>query len=572
VQLEAPATNQLAGLLNELAPLLNPSRRAKLKPLRARLAHHQFRVLVVGEAKRGKSTFINALLERDVLPAGVLPVTALVTTLQRGHPERLVVDYLDGRREEHPLDHLARFVTETQNPENLLAVKSVVGMVDSPVLDGELQLVDTPGTGSVFAHNTSAAEAGLDDIDAAIFVLTADPPISAAETQLLRLVRQRAQFLVFVLNKIDYLPAGEVATVAAFTRRALSDVTGETVELYECSAAQSAGIAPIRAAFVDQVRSRRGYALGASIMSHAKRLLDSGLDDAELAQRVVRAQTTQELQQVESFRQRLDIANDRRRELRALVDATRRSTLDDLDGSADQFRRRLSKEVVARVDELVRELAAGGSRGREVEERGHAVAADVVRNALPPWQRERADAVQRDLRNLHHRIASDIDAAIDEVRAAGRSLLDLDLTLSYEPPALPESTHFNFDFSEDAGPTELLAGSVRRHLPAPLARRRAAAWLNRDTTDLVERHVGRARSDLQERLGNACTALVTRGQEALESVISGLLLVLAQAPATEGETTSGGPETAIQRLKELRHRLETAAAAATGTIDRGRKP
>jgi ribosome biogenesis GTPase A len=43
--------------------------------LRGRLAGRRLRVLVAGEAKRGKSTLVNALLGCAVLPAGVTPLT-----------------------------------------------------------------------------------------------------------------------------------------------------------------------------------------------------------------------------------------------------------------------------------------------------------------------------------------------------------------------------------------------------------------------------------------------------------------------------------------------------------------
>lgn len=572
MQLQAPATGDLAATLDDLAPLLIAARREKLVPLRARLANRQFRVLVVGEAKRGKSTFINALIERDVLPTGVLPVTALVTTLQRGTPERVVVAYMDGRTEERQLDELSRFVSESLNPENRLGVESVLVVVDAPILEGGLQLVDTPGTGSVFAHNTHAAEAGLDDVDAAVFVLTADPPISAAEADLLRLVQQRAQFLMFVLNKVDYLPPLEVEKVRDFTVTTLADVTGGAVELFECSAAlaveaqrssdaeaaASSGVPAIRSAFMAQVRSRRDDALIASIVAHARRLLDAEMDDAELAARVAQARTQDELRQVERFRQRLDAASDRRRQLRALVDATRRTTLDDLDASADRFRRRLAKEVLSSVAEFALERGNEGAGGRQIEEGGHALAADAIRMALPPWQEERSAAIQDELRKLHERISTDVSAAIDDIRAAGRTLLEIDLTLAYEPPALPESTRFNFDFNEDAGSTELLAGSIRRHLPAPLARRRAMAWLSRDVTDLIERHVGRARADLQERLAEACAAMVRGGQEELDAVISSLVRVLSQAPRDEMARNGDEHAAAIEHLERIRQRLANA--------------
>ena len=62
--------------------------------------------------------------------------------------------------------------------------------------------------------------------------------------------------------------------------------------------------------------------------------------------------------------------------------------------------------------------------------------------------------------------------------------------------------------AEQAGQTELLAGTVRRHLPGQAARRRAAAYLRRETAQLVPRQFGRARADLQYRLAEATRQLV----------------------------------------------------------------
>ena len=67
-----------------------------LAALRARLRVARLRVLVVGEAKRGKSTLVNALLGRDVLPVGVTPLTALATTVTHGADEDAEVRFLDG--------------------------------------------------------------------------------------------------------------------------------------------------------------------------------------------------------------------------------------------------------------------------------------------------------------------------------------------------------------------------------------------------------------------------------------------------------------------------------------------
>jgi ribosome biogenesis GTPase A len=103
-------------------------------------------VAVVGEFKRGKSSLINALLGRQVLPVGVLPLTAVPTVLERGE-EGLLVEYADGRREQHTLDQLARFATEDANPANTLGVTRVTARLHAPLLDDGVRLVDTPGSG-----------------------------------------------------------------------------------------------------------------------------------------------------------------------------------------------------------------------------------------------------------------------------------------------------------------------------------------------------------------------------------------------------------------------------------------
>ena len=66
----------LTAALNKLAALGTERDREQLLALLDRLDAARLRVLVVGAAKRGKSTLINALLGRDVLPSGVTPLTA----------------------------------------------------------------------------------------------------------------------------------------------------------------------------------------------------------------------------------------------------------------------------------------------------------------------------------------------------------------------------------------------------------------------------------------------------------------------------------------------------------------
>jgi type IV secretory pathway ATPase VirB11/archaellum biosynthesis ATPase len=68
----------LSTLVDErFGPRIAEGTRSLLK----KLAEDLFNVVVVGEFKRGKTTFVNALLGADVLPAAVVPLTSIVTAV-----------------------------------------------------------------------------------------------------------------------------------------------------------------------------------------------------------------------------------------------------------------------------------------------------------------------------------------------------------------------------------------------------------------------------------------------------------------------------------------------------------
>ena len=197
----------LPAALDELAVLGTDQDREQIAALRARLDAARLRVLVAGEAKRGKSTLINALLGRAVLPAGVTPLTAVATTVRYGDDPHAEVRFADGHEEKQPLTALPDLVTERGNPGNRRHVAAVTVYLDAPVLAGGVELVDTPGTGSVFAWDTAAAHEALETMDAAVFVLTADPPVSAAERDLYAKITGLSVATFTVLNKADHLDA-----------------------------------------------------------------------------------------------------------------------------------------------------------------------------------------------------------------------------------------------------------------------------------------------------------------------------------------------------------------------------
>jgi hypothetical protein len=124
----------------------------------------------------------------------------------------------DGGAEEVSIAEVPRFVDERHNPENSKGVAAVEVFLPAPLLASGLCLVDTPGLGSVFGTNAAVTSRFLPQIDAALAVLGADPPITGEEAEFLgRVTREIGDRLLVALNKADRVSPAELRAAREFT-------------------------------------------------------------------------------------------------------------------------------------------------------------------------------------------------------------------------------------------------------------------------------------------------------------------------------------------------------------------
>ncbi|MHB8303729.1 MAG: dynamin family protein [Acidobacteriaceae bacterium] len=215
----------------------NRSLREKLLSLEKKLASNQLQLAVLGQMKRGKSSFVNALLGAEILPTGVLPVTAIVTEIGYGPiPNATIVYSTGGLRERVDLNTLADYITEAGNPGNKKQVASVEIEYPSPFLESGIVLIDTPGIGSTHVHNTRTTESYLQHVDAGIIVLSVDPPITEVESQFLRNLKEEIPKLFFILNKTDMASPDEIAAIGHFLENELDRLQISSPEIFPLSA------------------------------------------------------------------------------------------------------------------------------------------------------------------------------------------------------------------------------------------------------------------------------------------------------------------------------------------------
>ena len=234
-------------------------------------------VAVLGQFKAGKSSFLNGLFGRAVLPVDVLPSTAVVTRVGYGTRERATVHGLAGESFEVPPARLAEFVTERGNPSNAKRVAVVDVELPSLAPYEGVRFVDTPGLGSVFSHNTKASVDWLPRVGAALVAVSVNHPLSEDDLLLLNDVSRHTPEAVLLLTKADLVSAEELASVIEFTRSQAASRTGKEWRVLPVS--DRPGFEGMRGEVAEHLRcriaGRREQALG-EIARHKVRALVAG--------------------------------------------------------------------------------------------------------------------------------------------------------------------------------------------------------------------------------------------------------------------------------------------------------
>ncbi len=191
--------------------------------LKEKIEEQKLYVVITGLFKRGKSTLINSLLEKQILPVSVTPATALITVIEYSENPSAIVHLLNGKKEQIVIDAIDEYVTEEKNPDNKRGARYVQLYENAEILK-HISLVDTPGLGSAYEHNTQTTLDFIPKIDAAIFILSADIPINTIDLELLEEIQKHVTKIIFVFNKADLLEEVDLRKLILHNKTVLSGV------------------------------------------------------------------------------------------------------------------------------------------------------------------------------------------------------------------------------------------------------------------------------------------------------------------------------------------------------------
>lgn len=192
--------------------------------------HNPFTILVVGEYNSGKSSFINALLDIDLLNTGVTPTTDRINIITS---------------------------KKKQSDSNIefLHIENDITM--------QMDIVDTPGTNSIFREHQEIVESYIKLADFIIFLTSTERPLSESEVMFLKMIRGKwDRKLIVCINKIDLVNDDDLIKIKEYVRDNLWKIIDIKPEIFLISSIKDKkGISDIMDYLLKKLSSRHKIAL-----------------------------------------------------------------------------------------------------------------------------------------------------------------------------------------------------------------------------------------------------------------------------------------------------------------------
>jgi GTPase SAR1 family protein len=172
-----------------------------------------FRLLVLGDMKRGKSTFVNALIGDNLLPSDVNPCTGVLTVLRYGPLKKVTIYFKNNKRPEqlgfqefkqqYTIDPDEAKRLEKENQPAFPDVDYAVVEYPLPLLENGIEIVDTPGLNDTEARNELSL-GYIHNCHAILFILRASQPLTLGERRYLdNYIKNRGLTVFFLINAWD---------------------------------------------------------------------------------------------------------------------------------------------------------------------------------------------------------------------------------------------------------------------------------------------------------------------------------------------------------------------------------
>jgi GTP-binding protein EngB required for normal cell division len=237
------------GMLKTLERIVNDHGMVEFRPTLSmildRLESKNFEIALFGRVSSGKSSLLNHIVQTEILPVGVTPITAVPTRLIYGETPRLSVWYADRSPERADIARLTELVSEHQNPGNYKHVTRILVELPSDRLRNGVVLVDTPGLGSLATSGAAETLAYLPRCDLGVVLVDAGSTLTEDDIGTIRALYEAGIPASVLLSKSDLLAPEDRDRSSAYISEHIHSQLGLAISVHPVS------VQPTHSSFLD---------------------------------------------------------------------------------------------------------------------------------------------------------------------------------------------------------------------------------------------------------------------------------------------------------------------------------
>lgn len=503
--------------------------------LREKIQNNVFNLVVLGQFKRGKTTLINALLGAEILPTAVVPLTSIATVLKYGDLLNVKVYFNDGREIEINADEISKYVTEKGNPKNEKDVKEVVITYPSSYLKDGVRLIDTPGVGSVYEHNTDVAYQYLPKSDAALFLLSVDQPVSKAELDFLKDVREYSNKIFFLQNKADYVDNEDLRESISFSKKVIEECMGFEVKIFPISAKlaldgklngkpellEKSYLPEFENILNTFLMEEKGKVLLLSVSNSLLRVLSHALFEIGLELKSLTIPVEELKAKIEMFEKKKKEVMREKQDFDILLDGeVDRLVKKGLDEDIEEFKKETANVLSAGLENFYKENRSLSSR--ELNSALEQYVIEEVKNACNNWWAKEDGKLAASFESICSRFITKINETVDALFKFSSELFEIPFESFKAEELWTVKPSFYYKFKEDPVMLEVLSKSLRLTLPKFVGDKIILNKMKEYLHEMIDTQSGRVRFDFAERLDKSKLDFRWEMFKRIEATIEGI--------------------------------------------------
>jgi ribosome biogenesis GTPase A len=544
--------------------------------LREKIENNVFNLVVLGQFKRGKTSLINALLGAEILPTAVIPLTSIATILKYGETLHIKVYFNDGRVTEIEPATLTQYVTEKGNPRNEKDVQEVIITYPSSYLKDGVRLIDTPGVGSVYEHNTDVAYQYLPKSDAALFLLSVDQPVSKAELDFLKDVKEYSHRIFFLQNKADYVGSEDLNESIAFSKKIIEDCMGSEVKILPLSAKLalegklSGNKELIEKSFLSKfehilntfLMQEKGDVLLLSITNNLLRLLSQARLGFELEMKSLVTPLEELKEKIKIFENKKDEVLIEKDDFSLLLDGEVKKIINNvLEEDSKTFRQDLIPKVLENFESSY-SRRSGMSLKDLREHLGEKVIVEV-KQAFATWRSIEDEKLAKAFEAACTRFITRIDETVDSLLKFSAELFAVPFDIVKAEAIWSTKSSFFYRFKEQPVGIEIVASSLTLLLPKFIGEKIILKKVKEYLHRVIDMQTAKVGCDFEERLSKSKLDFRWEMFQRIDATIEGIAKAIEKGMSQKAKGEMAVEERKAmlieteKRMNEIRDNLET---------------